>query len=82
MNHFLIIYSHSQQSLLTEPRVFADSDVESATGAYQEAEAAHRGNKDVEIVLIGADSIDTVHHTHGHYFHADSDRLARYLTPA
>ena len=82
MKHFLIIYSHSRQSLLAAPKVFPDSDVESATGAYQEAEVEYRDVPDVEIVLIGADSIDTVRHTHGHYFDADTDRLARYLSPA
>ena len=82
MKHFLIIYSHTQQSLLAAPKVFPDSDVDSATGAYQEAEEEYRESTDVEIVLIGADSIDTVRQTHRHYFDAGSDRLARYLSPA
>ena len=82
MEHFLLIYSHKDQALLESPRVFAEDDVEAATAAYQDAEAAHNGSIDIEIVLVGADSIETIRRTHGHYFEATTDRLARYLASA
>jgi hypothetical protein len=82
MQHFLIIYSHKNQTLISAPRVFSDDQVDAATAAYQESEAEYRDSSDVEIVLIGADSIETIQRTHGHYFASVGDRLARYLTPA
>lgn len=81
MQHFLLIYDHKAQSLRDE-RVFAFKESDAATTAYQEAERQYQGQADIEIVLIGADSIETIQRTHGHYFDS-SDRLERYLpTPA
>lgn len=80
MRHFLLIYDHRTQQL-RDKRVFADKESAAATEAYQSAEQEYRGESNIEIVLIGADSLDTVHRTHGHYF-GPQDRLARYLTPA
>lgn len=80
MQHFLLIYDHRRQEL-RDSRRFDDREADAATVAYQDAEAQYRGQTEVEIVLIGADSIETVHRTHGHYF-GRPDPLARYLTPA
>lgn len=63
--HFLLVYNISEQRLI-ERREFADSN--EAISAYAEIEAAHRSDKEVEIVLVGADSIETIMQTHGHYF--------------
>ncbi|MDU0327223.1 hypothetical protein RWH43_10700 [Microbacterium sp. KSW2-21] len=72
--HFLLAYSHSEQRLL-EQHEFTDS--KRATKAYAEAEAAHAGDSNYEIVLIGSDSIQTIMKTHGHYFsHERDDMLA------
>jgi hypothetical protein len=43
-------------------------DGEEAAQAYARMEAEHRGDDDVEIVLVGADSIETIRLTHGQYF--------------
>ncbi len=81
MRHFLLIYDHAKQELRSK-REFSDADCDAATEAYQEAEAEFRDESNIEIVLIGADSIETIARTHGHYFHQAEDRLARYLRPA
>jgi hypothetical protein len=44
------------------------TDATEATDAYGQAELEHLGDKDCEIVLVGADSLDTIRKTHGHYF--------------
>jgi len=80
MQHFLLIYDHHKQELRAS-RQFGEKQSDEATIAYQDAEAQFRDDQDVEIVLIGADSLATIHKTHGHYFQG-ADRLARYLTPA
>lgn len=63
--HFLLVYSHSQQKLIST-NTYSDST--RATAAYTAAEKLHHDEVDYEIVLIGSDSIETVMRTHGHYF--------------
>lgn len=79
MKHFLLIYNHANHELIDD-RVFADSESDAAIAAYQSAEQANENNVDIEIVLVGADSIDVVMKTHGHYF-GNADRIDKYLTP-
>ncbi len=67
--HFLLIYDRRRGSLAEDPREF--SDAAAAAHAYERAEWEHRGNRDLEIVLIGADSLDTVRQTHRNYFAND-----------
>ena len=69
LQHFLILYSLKDAQLL-QLQEFG-SDVTRATSAYSDLEREYRGREDhadFEIVLVGADSIDTVHHTHSRYF--------------
>lgn len=63
--HYLLVYDLNLQKLI-DLREFADG--EEAAQAYARMEAEHRGNSDVEIVLVGADSIETIQLTHGQYF--------------
>lgn len=79
--HFLLIYDHKEQRLRDGPRQFADNECDLATKAYEEAEEAHTNDPNVEIVLVGADSLEVVQRTHGHYFDS-TDRLSKYLSPA
>jgi hypothetical protein len=80
MRHFLLIYDHTKRALINQTEYSATS-VDEATTDYQRAEADHGASDDIEIVLIGADSIETVWRTHGHYFSGD-DAVERYLTRA
>lgn len=69
LQHFLILYSLKDSRLLTLER-FGD-DVERATEAYSQLERDYRDradHNDFEIVLVGADSLETVEHTHSRYF--------------
>ncbi len=66
--HFLLVYDHQRQQLASTPRQFADGT--EAAAAYAEYEAAHRNDANLEIVLVGADSLATIMRTHGHYFQA------------
>ena len=65
LTHFLLIYDLREQRLV-EVREFTDA-IE-ATDAYGQAELEHLGDQGWEIVLVGADSLDTIRKTHGHYF--------------
>ncbi len=79
--HFLLVYSYAEGRLV-EQREFHDG--EEATAAYTAAERMHAGQSDAfEIVLVGADSIETVMKTHGHYFrHSDDSLFSDFLTAA
>jgi hypothetical protein len=68
--HFLLVYDRKQQKLLFE-QPYTDSAV--ALRAYEEMEEKHRDDRHMEIVLVGADSIETVMLTHGNYFDAEPD---------
>lgn len=69
LEHFLILYSLKNAELLHLEEF--GTDVGKATAAYSELEREYREREDrddFEIVLVGADSLDTVHHTHSRYF--------------
>lgn len=68
--HVLLVYSLEERKLLSH-REFSASEQDEAFSAYAAAEAEHRDLDDVEIVLVAADSLDTIRHTHGSYFRED-----------
>lgn len=70
--HFLLVYSFKEGKLVDQ-KEFNDAAV--ATNAYNEAERAHRGDEQFEIVLVGSDSIETIMKTHGHYFRDAGESL-------
>jgi hypothetical protein len=63
--HVLLVFDLVEQHL-TRQDVFSDHD--RAFDAYLKAEAEHRWDTSVEIVLLTADSLDTIRKTHGSYF--------------
>src|SRR5436309_2323151 len=69
MTHFLLIYDRAKRRLVSH---VAFSDVEEATAAYDAAEVEHLGDQEVEVVLVGGDSLESVKHTHGQYFESGS----------
>lgn len=63
--HYLLVYDHKARRLLSHDG-YTDSDA--AVDAYSELERQHRHDKDLEIVLVSAASLDIIRQTHGHYF--------------
>ncbi len=65
LRHFLVIYNipaaHAEV-------VSFERDYQSALAAYNEAEEQHRDNAEIEVVLLGSDSIATLQRTHSSYF--------------
>jgi hypothetical protein len=64
--HYLLIYDHAEQKLLDA--LDLGTDAEDAARTYAEYEQSYRDRKGIEIVLVGADSLDTIRQTHAHYF--------------
>lgn len=72
--HYLLVYSYSEQRLIEKSDY---NDAAEASAAYRDAEEMYRGRSDeFEVVLVGADSIETIKRTHGHYFLEPSDTVA------
>lgn len=65
--NFLLVYDRTQGKLIVQ-RPY--SDPVEAVSAYEQMEEKYRDDKNMEIVLVGADSIETVMLTHGNYFDA------------
>lgn len=74
IHHFLIVYDRLHGVVLSRSQ-FEDAD--EAAGAYAALELRHRNDDNLEIVLIGSDSIETVMQTHSNYF--GDIELAGYL---
>ena len=65
VKHFLVVYDISVGEAQVVP---FDNDYEAALEAYNNLEQEHRKDANVEVVLLGSDSIDTLHRTHSSYF--------------
>ncbi|MGP4058773.1 hypothetical protein ACTWP6_28800 [Mycobacterium sp. 4D054] len=71
--YFLLVYSFDSNQLVYQEEC---DDREAAIAAYDAMERQYRGTLDrFEVVLIGADSIETVMKTHGHYFRTSADSM-------
>lgn len=66
IRHFLIVFDGERQQLVGPPRVF--EDYAEAADAYSEVEREHRDEPRIEVVLVSADSLETIRRTHGNYF--------------
>lgn len=72
--NFLLVYSYDEQRLIDKCEFL---DAAEAAAAYRKAEETYRGRSDkFEVVLVGADSLDTIKRTHGHYFLEPSAQAA------
>ena len=71
LRHFLLLHDPRRRRL----DVMEFDDAAAAIAAYSALELEHLGQPDLEIVLLGADSLDTIRKTHGHYFSIADVRL-------
>jgi hypothetical protein len=66
IQHFLLVFDHAAGKLV-ETTKFGDNG-EKAVQAYSEKERQYQDQRNMEIVLIGSDSLETVMLTHANYF--------------
>lgn len=74
MNHYLLVFDRSESRLL---RIEECPSSSAAMRARFKAEALHRGNPDIEVVVLGAKSKDALRSTHARYFEQMKDMAAR-----
>lgn len=78
IRHFLVVYDINVGE--AEVREFQDYDA--AVRAYDEIEERTRGRRDLDIVLLGADSLETVKKTHSSYFDTTQHGFERFFRDA
>lgn len=70
---FLITFDHDARKLISLQEF---RNTARALKAYSEREEQYRNNSRVEVVLLGADSIDAIKVTHSNYFEDTTDVFA------
>jgi hypothetical protein len=75
VNNYLLVYDRALGKLLVEQEF---SDRAAALRARFELERRHLGQKNIEIVVLGADSAEAIRRTHARYFRTAAE-LARDL---
>jgi hypothetical protein avisC_07084 len=73
IQHFLLIYDRRKDQLMSHESFGEDADA--AMTAYRAAEIEYRDRPEMDIVLIGSDSLDTVKITHSTYFTGAAARV-------
>lgn len=76
IKHFLVSYDPASDEVTV--RSFG-TDYDAAQAAYAEAEQATGVNARLDIVLLSADSLDTIKQTHSSYF--DGGKALKELLP-
>ena len=65
IKHFLVIYDIAARH--AEVRPF-ETDYDAAQEAYEQVEQETRDRSDLDVVLLSADSLETIKRTHSSYF--------------
>jgi hypothetical protein len=69
-NYYLLIFDTDAEKLLDIKEYAADYDRASDEYAQWEEEARKKG-RNLEVVLLGAESLDVIRRTHSNYFDAE-----------
>jgi hypothetical protein len=78
IHHFLVVYDIPAREANVDDS-FGD-DYDAALVAYTQAEETYRGREDIEVVLLGADSIETIKKTHSSYFSTRKEGFERFFS--
>ena len=76
IQHFLFVFDHKEERLIE--MIPFGVDGERAVEAYSAKELEFQGQRRIEIVLIGSDSIETIKRTHANYFD-QTDASSKYF---
>lgn len=76
IQHFMLVFDHSKGELIELTEFGENGDV--AVARYGEKEDEYQGRNDIDIVLVGSDSIETVKLTHANYFDGTA-AVSKYL---
>lgn len=68
MTYFLLVYDRSRGQLIRPIEVFSQPERSSSMQRCFALEREYLGQKDIEIVVLGAESEEAIRKTHGRYF--------------
>lgn len=75
--YFLLTYNLRERSVRVDQ---FQNDFDEAVAHYSMLERRHADDPMIEVVLLGADSEETIHKTHSHYFvERSADLFERFL---
>jgi len=78
LRHFLVTYRVAEgEATVVE---YANDCYDEALDAYRAAEEAHRDEPEVEVVLLSADSVESLMATHGRFFVQSRRHVDDYIT--
>jgi hypothetical protein len=75
IRHFLVVYDVKT----AKAQVTEFDDYDAALAAYESIEKQNFGRDDLDIVLLGADSLETIEKTHSSYFATTEGGFERFL---
>ena len=78
IKHFLVVYDVAEG--VADVREFSDHD--EALARYDELEKQFLNSDDFDIVLLGADSLETIRRTHSSYFETTQHGFERFFREA
>lgn len=73
IQHFLLIYDRREDRLMSHESF--GENVDAAVTAYRAAEIEYQDRSEMDIVLVGSDSPETVRITHSTYFTGTAARV-------
>lgn len=74
INNFLVVYDIAHAVAHVEQ---FGGDYVGALDAYASAEAQYRDDSNIEVVLLGSDSLETLERTHSSYFELADNHVDR-----
>ena len=78
LRHFLIVYRVAEGS--ADISEFGNDRYEDALDAYRATEEAHQDEPELEVVLLSADSHESLMATHGRFFAESRRHVDDYIT--
>jgi hypothetical protein len=78
LRHFLVVYRAANG--IAEVSEYPHDQYEAALDAYRATEQAHHDEPDVEVVLLSADSHESLMATHGRFFEPSRQHVDDYIT--
>jgi hypothetical protein len=78
LRHYLVVYRVAEERV--EMSEYSSEQYEEALDAYRATEETHRDEPGVEVVLLSADSPESLMATHGRFFEESRRHVDDYIT--
>jgi hypothetical protein len=76
IQHFIVVYDIAGRRADVED---CGSDYARALARYEELERTYRDDSNVEVVMLGSDSIEAIHKTHSSYFDLRGQHISEWV---